>query len=148
MKLTNAATVMLSLLPLAVLVLSKGAFADEGELWQTEVKVEMSGVSSKIPPQSNSVCVPRGHSEDLSHPKDASCKTTDLKKAGNKTSFKLACNIQGKMKMTGDGEMEQQGSDSYRGKIHMVMDDGRKKMEMNEFIASTRLGTCDYQSHK
>lgn len=139
---------VLSVISCALLLSSTSVFAEEGELWQTEIKVEMPGMPAGMPPQSSSVCVPKGQSDEMTIPKDASCKTTDLKKSGNKTSFKLACNVRGKIMMTSDGEMEKQGSDGYRGKIHMVMDDGRRKTEMTQNITSRRLGTCNYQPHK
>ncbi len=119
--------------------------AEEGELWQTEVKVEMPGMPMAMPPQTATVCQPKGRGEEMSIPKDASCKITDLKKNGNTTRFKITCNGQGNA-MTGSGEVETLGSDRYRGTMQMAMNHGGEKMVMNQNFSSKRIGKCDYPS--
>ncbi|HEY0720714.1 MAG TPA: DUF3617 family protein [Gammaproteobacteria bacterium] len=146
MKANTVRNTLLYLTTLGLLLPGMSALAEEGELWQTEVKVEMPGMPMAIPPQTASTCQPKGRSsEEMSIPKDASCKTTDFKKSGNKTSFKVACNGKDNS-MTGSGEVETLGSDSYRGKMHMVMDAGGQRMEMTQNFTSKRLGKCDYQA--
>lgn len=148
MKINAVRNTALSLAAFALLLPGMSARAEEGELWQTEVKVEMPGMPMAMPPQTASICQPKGQNkEEMSIPKDASCKTTDFKKSGNKTSFKVVCNGKDNS-MTGSGEVETLGSDSYRGKMHMVMDAGGQRMEMNQNFTSKRLGKCDYQPRK
>jgi len=148
MKINAVRNIALSLGAFALLLPAMNARAEEGELWQTEVKVEMPGMPMAMPPQTASICQPKGRSsEEMSIPKDASCKTTDFKKSGNKTSFKVACNGKDNS-MTGTGEVETLGSDSYRGKMHMVMDAGGQRMEMSQNFSSKRVGKCDYQPRK
>lgn len=148
MKINAVRNTALSLAAFALLLPGMNARAEEGELWQTEVKVEVPGMPMAMPPQTASFCQPKGQNkEEMSIPKDASCKTTDFKKSGNKTSFKVACNGKDNS-MTGSGEVETLGSDSYRGKMHMVMDAGGQRMEMTQNFTSKRLGKCDYQPRK
>lgn len=147
MKVSTVRNAVISFSALALLLPAMSAMAEEGELWQTEVKVEMPGMPMAMPPQTATVCQPKGRGEEMSIPKDANCKTTDFKKSGNKTSFEVACNGKGNS-MTGSGEVETLGSDSYRGKMHMIMNSGGQKMEMNQTFSSKRLGKCDYQPRK
>lgn len=147
MKVSTVRNAVISFSTLALLLPAMSAMAEEGELWQTEVKVEMPGMPVAMPPQTVTVCQPKGRSEEMSIPKDANCKTIDFKKSGNKTSFKVACNGKGNS-ATGSGEVETLGSDSYRGKMHMIMNSGGEKMEMNQTFSSKRLGKCDYQPRK
>lgn len=142
--LTASLVALLSLLPVS------SAFAEEGELWQMEVKMEMAGMPS-MPAQSVQQCLPKqsaAEREESVIPKDASCKMTELKKSGNKTTFKMACNGKGNS-MTGSGEVEQLGSNGYRGTTHMVINNqGQGRMEMTQSFSSKRIGKCDYQPPK
>ena len=147
MKANTVRNTVLSLTTLGLLLPAMSALAEEGELWQTEVKMEMPGMPAAMPPQSATVCQPKGRNEEMSIPKDASCKTTDFNKSGNKTSFKVACNGKGNS-MIGSGEVETLGSDSYRGKMHMIMNSAGRKMEMTQNFTSKRVGKCDYQPPK
>ena len=149
MKGSNIRFSTLMLLSCSFLFSTSGAFAEEGELWQAEVKMEMPGMPA-MPPQSVKQCVPKktkAEREEMLIPKDPACKTTDFKKSGSKTSFKLTCNSNG-ASMTGAGEVEQLGDDGYRGKMHMVMNQGKEKMEMSQSFSGKKLGKCDYQPPK
>ncbi|MCR4333317.1 MAG: DUF3617 domain-containing protein, partial [Sulfuricaulis sp.] len=91
---------------------------DTGELWQITTSMEMEGMPMAMPAQTSKACLPKDRKSDAAIPKDESCTTTDLRKSGSKTSYKIVCT--GKNKMTGTGEFEDLGSDSYRGKMRMT----------------------------
>ncbi len=116
---------------------------DTGELWQITTSMEMEGMPMAMPQQTSKACLPKDRKSDAAIPKDESCRTTDLRKSGNKTSYKIVC--QGKNKMTGTGEFEDQGSDGYRGKMRMTGTMDGEKMDMTQKFSGKRIGTCKYE---
>ncbi|MEK7222976.1 MAG: DUF3617 family protein, partial [Pseudomonadota bacterium] len=105
--------------------------------------MEMEGMPMAMPGQTSKACLPKDRKSDAAIPKDESCSTTDLRKSGNKTSYKIVCT--GKNKMTGTGEFEDQGSDSYRGKMRLTGTMDGEKMDMTQKFSGKRIGTCKYE---
>lgn len=58
------------------------------ELWEVTVKVEMTGMPFALPAQTVEVCVPKGQMEGTAQ-MDENCTTYDVKKSGNKTSYRF-----------------------------------------------------------
>lgn len=116
---------------------------DTGELWQITTSMEMEGMPMAMPGQTSKACLPKDRNSDAAIPKDKSCSTTDMRKSGNKTSYKIVCT--GKEKMTGTGELENLGSDSYRGKMRMTGTMDGEKMDMTQTFSGKRIGTCKYE---
>lgn len=116
---------------------------DTGELWQITTSMEMEGMPMAMPSQTSKACLPKDRKGDAAIPKDKSCQTTEFKQSGNKSSFKVVCT--GKDKMTGAGEYESLGSDSYRGKMRMTGTMDGEKMDMTQKFSGKRIGTCNYE---
>lgn len=116
---------------------------DTGELWQITTSMEMEGMPMAMPQQTSKACLPKDRKSDAAIPKDESCTTTDHRKSGNKTSYKIVC--QGKNKMTGTGEFEDLGSDGYRGKTRLTGTMDGEKMDMTQKFSGKRIGTCKYE---
>ena len=135
----KSAVIVLSLIsPLAAF-----SAQDTGELWQITTSMEMEGMPMAMPQQTSKACLPKDRKSDAAIPKDESCTTTDHRKSGNKTSYKIVC--QGKNKMTGTGEFEDLGSDGYRGKTRLTGTMDGEKMDMTQKFSGKRIGTCKYE---
>ena len=113
------------------------------ELWEVTNKMEMVGMPVAMPPQTNKVCMRKGgQGEDLV-PRDQDCKVTDLRRSGNKTSYRMVC--EGKNKLTGTGEIEHSG-DRYSGTMRMQGTIEGQPMNMTQTFSGKRIGTCTYQA--
>jgi hypothetical protein len=89
------------------------------------------------------VCIAKGAERD---PKQAApskdCEMTDIKVAGNKSSWKVRCNQNGEI-MTGTGEISG-NSDKSEGTIHLNGKSGGQAVNMTQTYSSKRIGgSCD-----
>ena len=117
--------------------------AGTDELWEVTVKMEMAGMPMAMPAQTNRVCQPKDRpQEEGMKPQDQNCKMTDVKRSGNKSSFKLSCT--GEQSMTGSGEFEHNG-DNYRGTMRMATVMDGESFDMTQNISAKRVGTCTYE---
>ncbi|MGC4071795.1 MAG: DUF3617 family protein [Nibricoccus sp.] len=128
-------------LPLMVTALSTAAFGEgTDELWEVTVKMEMAGMPS-MPARTTQVCQKKGERDPSKlASKDASsdCKVTDMKQAGNRTTWKMACTKP--EAMTGSGDITYSG-DSYQGTMTM----SAKGMDMTNTMSGKKVGTCTYE---
>lgn len=109
------------------------------ELWDLTVKVEMAGMPMAMPARTNRVCIEKGKDEAYVPTGGDDCQVTDLRRIGNKMSYKLVCT--GKNAMTGSGEMTFSG-DGYDGKLRLTGKAEGQSMDMMQTMTGRRLGNC------
>lgn len=106
-----------------------------GVYWDQTIEMQMGGMTA--PPQTSRVCMPK--KQDWSEPPaaqgDQECKVTDLKRSGQRMTWKMTC----AGGMAGEGEVTW-GADAYTGKTRMTT-------PMGEVVATMRGrkvgGDCD-----
>ncbi len=135
---------MFSRTALALLVISLPALAyaedaspmQEG-LWEISMKIEIPGLPFQMPPQTVQHCYTKKDlQESAGVPKqEGDCKVTDLKRTGNKVTWKTAC--KGK-DGSGTGEMTFKGATASEGMVKM--DAGGKATTTR--YEGKRLGDC------
>ena len=119
--------------------------AGTDEQWEITTKMEMAGMPMALPSQTNKVCLPKNRNSDeglIPQDKNSDCKMDDMKRSGNKTTFKMSC--AGKHPMTGNGEIENNG-DSYRGTMHIVGKMEGEDVDMKQSFSGKRIGSCTYE---
>ena len=124
------------------------AHAETGETWQITTKTEMAGMPYAMPETTITICMPKKDQQDPRHmtQQDDSCKVTNIKQSGSKTTWKMRCNKEGQ-KMTGNGEITH-GKGSYHGKTHMRGTTDGEKFEMTATYRGKRIGkACDTEKH-
>ena len=103
-------------------------------LWEMKTKMEMPGMppemADKFGSQTTTYCVKPGERKwsEQRTPNggaDKMCEQTDLKVAGNKVSWKMAC----KNGTTGEGSVTHNGKDAYKMDMTMNMANGSMKMQ-------------------
>lgn len=105
-------------------------------LWEITTSVEMPGMPYQPPPQTIRHCYTEQDVKENPVPKDDTCKITDLKTSGNKTTWKMVCT--GEAASKGEGEMIFYGDSAYEGKNRMEM----QGMLMTTKYKGKRLGEC------
>lgn len=121
------------------LVFSTGAVAADAMrpgLWEITTSVEMPGMPYQPPPQTMRHCYTEQDVKESPVPKDDTCRITDLKTAGNKTTWKMECT--GEAASKGEGEMVYFGDSAYEGKNRMQM----QGMLMMTKYKGKRIGEC------
>ncbi|HEX5364787.1 MAG TPA: DUF3617 family protein, partial [Gallionella sp.] len=74
---------------LTLLCAASAAYAEPGEWWEIASKTEMPGMPFSMPATTTRICVAKGAADDPRQSvQDKECKMTDIKKSGNKTSWK------------------------------------------------------------
>ena len=122
---------------LAAATIAQHAYAQgKDELWEMTNKMEMEGMPMAMPAQTGKVCVEAGKSEAAVSPGDSDCRTSGVKRSGNKTSFRMECTKP--EKMTGTGEITRT-QDRMSGTISLKGDD----MNMKQTFSGRRIGNCD-----
>jgi len=134
----------LCLMLLFTLVALPGAAAAQGtdELWEVTSKMEMAGLPMAMPPQTNQVCRPAGKADEETVPKNQDCRMTDVRRAGNRTTFTMVC--EGKDKLTGTGDIVSDPG-SYRGTMRLRGTMDGQPMDMTQSFSGRRIGPCTYQ---
>ena len=127
----------------AVSTLSTSAFSAPGEYWEISSKMEMPGMPFAMPGSTVKVCIPKGAEKD---PRQAApnkdCEMTDIKMSGNKSSWKMRCNMNGEV-MNGTGEMSGNAEQS-EGTVHLNGKSGGQPVDVTMSHKSKRLGgACD-----
>ena len=124
---------------LALLSSASVMAAGSDELWEVSSKLEMPGMPMAMPAQTSNVCLKKGNEKDPNNaiPKnrEQDCRMSDVKVAGNKSTWKMKC--EGRNPMTGDGEMTR-GDGTYSGKTVLHAKHGNMTM----VYKGKRIGTC------
>jgi hypothetical protein len=99
---------------------------EPGINWETTIEMDMAGM--KMPPQTSKFCKPKKEwSEPPGTSHEGDCKTTEMKRSGNRMTWKVVCT--GKNPMTGEGDMTYTAN-TYAGTMAMHMKDGDMNMKM------------------
>jgi Protein of unknown function (DUF3617) len=112
---------------------------DTGELWEVTTKMDMPGMPVALPAQTQRVCLPKTRKDDDLVPKREGCRVSDVKRAGSKVTFNIACT--GTDPMAGTGEITSAPT-SYDGRMRLKGKMGDDTMEMTHTFAGTRVGDC------
>lgn len=120
-------------------LLSFAASAAPGEYWEITTKMDMPGMPFAMPGTTMKVCIPKGGEKDPEKSTgDKDCKMSDVKTVGNKTTWKMRCNHDGKI-MTGSGEQITKPN-AYDIKMRISSEDGDMNMSTSgKYIG----GKCD-----
>jgi hypothetical protein len=121
-----------------VLLVVGSARAEEpaGVLWETTSQTVMEGMPTAMPPIKAKACT----AKEWTQPPpggDESCVTSDFQRVGDKATWKMKCS--GRMEMTGTGELNFEGTDSYTGQIKAAA----QGMPMTIKLSGKKIGTCD-----
>jgi hypothetical protein len=108
------------------------------------MKMEMPGMPMAMPATTTQVCVKKDRGgADLVPKNDGDCKVTDVKTAGNRTTYAMACT--GENPMTGKGEITSTPT-SYEGRMWMKSGTRGEEFEMTQVYSGRKVGTCTDQS--
>jgi hypothetical protein len=135
MKLVFAVLVLVSL-PATILA----ADGIRAGMWEITSKMEMPGMPMAMPPTVIKHCYTKEDVKDKKKmiSRDKNCTVIDLKRSGNKVSWKMKCT--GKHAGTFSGETVFSG-DSYKSVMHM-QSDARKGESMTMNVNGKRIGNC------
>lgn len=122
---------------------SLAASAAPGEYWEVTSQMEMPGMPFAMPATTQKVCIPKGGENNPEKTSgDKSCKMSDVKTVGNKTTWKMRCDRDGEV-MTGSGE-QTTSPNGYQGKMQMSGKSGGRDMSMSTAFSGKRIGgSCD-----
>jgi hypothetical protein len=124
-------------------LLSAAACAAPGEYWEVTSTMEMPGMPFAMPATTTKVCIPKGgESNPEKTSGDKSCKMTDIKTVGNKTTWKARCDHSGEV-MTGVGEQTTTPK-GYNGKMQFSGKSHGQDMNMTMAFSGKHIGgSCD-----
>lgn len=135
---------LFGLIMISAVVQSAGVLAEPGTWWDVTSKMEMEGMPFAMPAQTMEVCIPKGKEGDpgYSQSKDSKCKMTDVKKSGNKMTFKGSCTRDGEtMNMSGETVFD---SNSIKTNMKMSGTSGGRQMNMSMVSTGKNKGeSCD-----
>ena len=116
------------------------AVAQDKELWEVTTKMDMPGMPMAMPAQIQRVCLSKARKDDDLIPKTEGCRVSDVKRAGNKVTFNVACT--GADPMAGAGEINSTPA-SYDGRMRLKGKMGDQTMEMSHTFSGKRVGDCN-----
>ena len=124
-------------------LLSAAASAAPGEYWEITNKMEMPGMPFAMPATTTKVCISKGSESNPEKTSgDKSCKMTDVKTVGNKTTWKARCDHDGEV-MTGVGE-QTTTANGYDGKMQFSGKSHGQDMNMTMAFSGKHVGgNCD-----
>jgi len=139
---TKRFALILTVLPIAfALPAAFGQGTDE--LWEITTKMEMAGMPS-MPAQTTKTCKSKGdRNPDFDKTDNQSdCRTTEVKTAGAKTTWKMVCTKPDPM--TGTGEMTHT-SDKFDGTVKMSGKMQGEPFNMTQVMSGKKVGSCTYE---
>jgi hypothetical protein len=137
-KTMKTATVICAILLLPSVSRAAASPMQEG-LWEITTTMSMPGMPYNMPPTKVTHCYTKEDLKDNQStiPKqDSSCKMTDVKSSGNKTTWKMVCT--GESAGRGEGEIVYKGSTAYEGSMQMET----QGMVMTSKYKAKRIGAC------
>jgi hypothetical protein len=122
-----------------LLVAFAPALADDppGILWEMKSQMSMPGLPITPPPNTVNVCTAREWTQPPPG-RDTTCVNSNFQRSGSKVTWDMQCG--GEMPMTGHGEINFEGEDSYSGAIAATADG----MSVTINLSGEKLGTCDH----
>jgi hypothetical protein len=127
---------LVAIVPVLLVVGSARAEEPSGVLWETTSQTVVEGMPMAMPAVTSKLCT----AKEWTQPPpggDKTCVATDFQKVGNKATWKMQCS--GEMPMTGTGELNFVGTDSYTGQIKAAAEG----MPMTIKLSGKKIGTCD-----
>jgi len=112
--------------------------ANDGELWESTVQMNIPGMPAGMGARKQQVCTEKGDVKKAAQKGNEKCKVTDLKESGNKITMTMQC-------PEGTAVMEwnyNAAHTEYTGSMKMKTKDG----DMNMTMAGKKLGACDLQA--
>lgn len=134
-----------SLLAACLSLVAASALGQGGpdELWNMSTRMEMAGMPGQTFP--SQVCMKKGEAQPDKMSQDKNCKVTDVRVAGNKTSWKVVCT--GRDAMSGTGEITRT-RDSMDGRIRLQGKSGGETMDMTMVLSGKLAGGCNAGEEK
>jgi hypothetical protein len=114
--------------------------ANDGELWETTIQMNIPGMPAGMGARKQQVCSEKADVKKTMQKGNEKCKVTDLKESGNKTTMTMQC-------PEGTAVMEwnyNAARTEYTGTMKMKTKDG----DMNMAMAGKKLGACDATAAK
>lgn len=110
---------------------------EKGVLWETSSQAEIPGMPMKMPPVTGQHCAKKDWSEaPPSGDPSQHCKNTNFNRTPSKLTWSVICEDP---PMTGEGELNFNGADSYAGTIQFKTAD--KSIHVS--LTGKKIGTCD-----
>jgi hypothetical protein len=109
------------------------------ELWDVTMKMEMPGMPMAMPPRTSQVCKKKAAGNEALMKGDPNCRMSNVRTAGNKTSFVFTCT--GEHAMTGEGEITATG-DTFDSRMHLKSTAKGQEFEMTQTSTGKRVGQC------
>jgi hypothetical protein len=103
------------------------------------MKMDMAGMPMAMPPRTSQVCKKKSAGNEALMKGDPNCRMSDVRTAGNKTSFVFTCT--GEHPMTGEGEMTATG-DTFDSRMHLKSTARGQEFEMTQTMTGKRVGSC------
>ncbi|HZE61600.1 MAG TPA: DUF3617 family protein [Burkholderiales bacterium] len=123
---------------LAMLPIAPAHAANDGELWESTVQMNIPGMPAGMGARKQQVCTEKGDVKKAAQKGNEKCKVTDVKESGNKTTMTMQC-------PEGTAVMEwnyNAAHTEYTGSMKMKTKDGDMAMTM----AGKKIGACDAQA--
>lgn len=112
--------------------------ANDGELWESSVQMNIPGMPAGMGARKQQVCTEKGDAKKVMQKGNEKCKVTDLKESGNKINMTMQC-PEGTMVVEWNYNA---AHTEYTGTMKMKSKDGDMTMNM----AGKKLGACDVQA--
>lgn len=112
--------------------------ANTDDLWEISNSMEMQGMA--MPASTQTTCIAKNQPYKP-EPEDKNCRVSDVRVAGNRTTWKMKCT--GKDAMEGTGDMTKTAT-TLKGLMTMTADGEHMTMKMNGRI----VGKCDYAAEQ
>lgn len=105
-------------------------------LWETKVKMEMTGMPMEMPPVTFTQCITEQNSVPQQQDPNQDCQVTNNQIKGSTVSWDMQCSGRGAMQ--GSGRITYEG-DSFNGSFRAVTGG----MEMTQHMSGRRIGDCE-----
>jgi len=120
------------------LAAAPAAAQEKGILWETTAQAEIVGMPMKMPAYTAKSCSKETWSKppETSGDSNQNCRTTSFDQTPEKVTWAMVCDSP---PMTGDGEINFNGTDAYAGVVNMKSE----QMAMRVTLTGRKIGTCD-----
>ena len=135
----------LAVLASTVVVALPAAAQVKGELWETTVKMEMTGVPMDMPARTTRTCMDKNAKDEAFVPQkseDGECRMGDQKRTGNVWRYRMECTGKDKDTVVAEGEVTYAADRSYTGKMRLTGKSGAQGYEMTQTYSGRRVGEC------
>ena len=123
---------------LAIVALAPARAQETGVLWETTAQAEIPGMPVKLPAYTAKYCAKETWTQPPETSQDSSdnCRTTSFEQTPTQVKWSMTCDAP---PMTGDGEINFDGTDAYAGVVRM----NAEQVSMTINLTGKKIGTCD-----